>query len=89
MYVSVRFDKILKVHYLFFFLQISGRKQVILFEPHDNTRLYEGHIPEAMLAYNGKEFSRKKLVDSTSMVMSPVDLAKVNFQVCVFSVLRC
>ena len=69
------------------YFQISGRKQVILFEPHDNTRLYEGHIPEAMLAYNGKEFSRKKLVDSTSMVMSPVDLAKVDFQVCGFSVL--
>ncbi|CAG2240967.1 JMJD7 [Mytilus edulis] len=63
-------------------LQISGQKQVLLFEPHDNTRLYESHIPEAMLAYNHstKQFTRNQLAQSTSMVMSPVDIKKVDFK---------
>ncbi|KAL5006392.1 hypothetical protein ScPMuIL_015198 [Solemya velum] len=61
-----------------FLCQVSGTKEVIMFEPHNNSRLYEGHIPEAMLSYNEKtgEFRRKSLVDSTSMVMSPVDILK-------------
>ncbi|XP_052064918.1 uncharacterized protein LOC127704761 [Mytilus californianus] len=65
-----------------FLCQISGQKQVLLFEPHDNTRLYEAHIPEAMLAYNHstKQFTRKQLTESTSMVMSPVDIKKVDFK---------
>ncbi|XP_071120831.1 jmjC domain-containing protein E-like [Mytilus edulis] len=65
-----------------FLCQISGQKQVLLFEPHDNTRLYESHIPEAMLAYNHstKQFTRNQLAQSTSMVMSPVDIKKVDFK---------
>ncbi|KAK3103959.1 hypothetical protein FSP39_023261 [Pinctada imbricata] len=61
--------------------QIDGTKEVILFEPHDNQRLYEGHIPEAMLSYNHTniEFRRKTLLDSTSMVMSPVDITSPDF----------
>ena len=67
-----------------FFQQLRGRKEVILFEPHDNTKLYEAHIPEAMLYYNitTKTFHRRQLVDTTSMVMSPVDLHKPNLKVC-------
>ena len=66
------------------FEQLRGRKEVILFEPQDNTRLYEAHIPEAMLYYNSSTriFHRKELVDTTSMVMSPVDLHKPDFEVC-------
>ncbi|XP_001626527.2 bifunctional peptidase and (3S)-lysyl hydroxylase Jmjd7 [Nematostella vectensis] len=65
-----------------FLCQISGKKQVILYEPHDNTRLYEAHIQESMLEYNHahKEFRRKKLLDSTSMVMSPVDILKPDYE---------
>ncbi|BFZ04950.1 hypothetical protein BsWGS_07989 [Bradybaena similaris] len=65
-----------------FLCQISGEKQVLLFDPHDNTRLYEGHIQEAMLTYNASEkrFSRKKLLESTSMVMSPIDLLQPDLE---------
>ncbi|CAG5116348.1 unnamed protein product [Candidula unifasciata] len=65
-----------------FLCQISGEKQVLLFDPHDNSRLYEGHIQEAMLTYNASEnvFSREKLLESTSMVMSPVDLLHPDLQ---------
>lgn len=54
---------------------------MILYDPHDNTRLYEAHIQEAMLGYNTKafRFRRKKLLDSTSMVMSPVDILKPDY----------
>ena len=47
-----------------------------MFEPHDNRKLYEAHIPQATLRYNKhlKAFRRKGLEDSTSMVMSPVDI---------------
>ncbi|XP_062507800.1 bifunctional peptidase and (3S)-lysyl hydroxylase Jmjd7-like [Corticium candelabrum] len=58
--------------------QISGTKHVTLYEPHNNTRLYESHIPEALLGFDqqGHQFRRKKLLDSTSMVMSPVDITR-------------
>ncbi|KAK3598783.1 hypothetical protein CHS0354_020895 [Potamilus streckersoni] len=64
-----------------FLCQISGRKQITLFEPHENTQLYEAHIPEAILSFNKStgEFHRKALLDSTSMVMSPVDILKPDF----------
>ena len=56
--------------------QISGTKHVTLYEPHDNRRLYEAHIPEALLGFDQQtqQFRKKKLLDSTSMVMSPVDI---------------
>ncbi|WAR02933.1 JMJD7-like protein [Mya arenaria] len=65
-----------------FLCQISGRKQVILFEPHDNRRLYEAHIPEAVLGYDSdtNTFRKEALVDSTSMVMSPVDITNPDFE---------
>ncbi|EDV23297.1 uncharacterized protein TRIADDRAFT_58435 [Trichoplax adhaerens] len=65
-----------------FLCQLSGKKRLTLFDPHDNTRLYEGHIPEAMLEYDWdkKKFYRQNLLESTSMVMSPVDILKPNLQ---------
>lgn len=65
-----------------FLCQISGEKEVILFEPHSNERLYEAHIPEALLAYNAsmRQFRRKTLLDSTSMVMSPLDIQRPNLE---------
>ncbi|KAL4225174.1 hypothetical protein ACF0H5_015866 [Mactra antiquata] len=65
-----------------FLCQLSGRKQVILYDPHDNRKLYESHIPEAMLGYNktSQTFTKQQLVDSTSMVMSPVDIQNPNLK---------
>ena len=62
--------------------QISGTKQLFLYEPHDNAKLYEAHIQEATLSYNptNKKFRLKKLLESTSMVMSPVDILKPDYQ---------
>jgi jumonji domain-containing protein 7 len=56
--------------------QVSGTKHITLYEPHDNRRLYESHIPEALLGFDQQtqHFRRKKLLDSTSMVMSPIDI---------------
>ncbi|CAI8024674.1 Bifunctional peptidase and arginyl-hydroxylase JMJD5, partial [Geodia barretti] len=57
-------------------LQVSGEKHVTLFDPHHNENLYEAHIPEAILSYSPRtgHFSRQRLLESTSMVMSPVDI---------------
>ncbi|RUS81923.1 hypothetical protein EGW08_010309 [Elysia chlorotica] len=62
--------------------QISGEKHVTLFEPHHNERLYEGHIQEAQFTFNESTgfFHRRHLLDSTSMVMSPVDLKKPDLE---------
>ncbi|KAK7098651.1 hypothetical protein V1264_002900 [Littorina saxatilis] len=64
-----------------FLCQISGEKEVTLFEPH-NDFLYEAHIPEAILSYNTtlQKFRRSKLLDSTSMVMSPVDILRPHLE---------
>jgi len=50
---------------------------VTLFDPHQNENLYEAHIPEAKLSFHpdNQSFSRDHLLESTSMVMSPVDIA--------------
>lgn len=63
------------------FVQISGRKELFLYEPHQNSRLYEAHIQEASLAFNPvtKKFWRKELLESTSMVMSPVDILNPDY----------
>ena len=78
---------------------VAGSKELVLFAPHNNTRLYEGHLAEARLALRrptkghgsssssssragggngtqGAVFLRDTLLESTSMVMSPVDLSK-------------
>ncbi|PIK52306.1 putative jmjC domain-containing protein E-like [Apostichopus japonicus] len=62
--------------------QIRGKKQLIIFEPHNNTQLYEAHIPEALLGFNkqSKTFRRKTRLDSTSMVMAPVDILNPDFE---------
>ena len=56
-----------------------------MFEPHSNSMLYEAHIPQAMLSYDlkSKKFRRRKLEDSTSMVMSPVNILNPDFHVSV------
>lgn len=63
-------------------LQISGEKHLTLFEPHHNENLYEGHIPEALLSVDltTKKFRRKTLLESTSMVMSPVDISSPDLE---------
>ncbi|RHY18066.1 hypothetical protein DYB25_004287 [Aphanomyces astaci] len=55
---------------------VSGQKQFVLYDPSDNTRLYEGHIREAQyeMDASGDGFYRRKLMESTSMVNSPVDI---------------
>lgn len=68
--------------FTFFNLQISGEKHLTLFEPHHNINLYEAHIPEALLGYDKvrKSIYRKVLLQSTSMVMSPVDILQPDFE---------
>ncbi|XP_041481825.1 uncharacterized protein LOC121428994 [Lytechinus variegatus] len=65
-----------------FLCQLRGRKELTLFEPHNNTQLYEAHIPEALLGFDPatQRFRRKKLMDSTSMVMSPVDIKDPDYK---------
>lgn len=62
--------------------QIQGTKVVHLFNPLDNRNLYEGHIREAQFSYDLKSanFKRDHLLDSTSMVMSPVDIENPNLE---------
>jgi len=57
--------------------QVSGKKTVVLFDPHKNENLYEGYIREAVLSYSppSDSFARTTLSDSTSLVMSPVDIS--------------
>jgi len=57
--------------------QVSGKKTLTLFDPHNNENLYEGYIREAVLSYipHSDSFHRSTLTESTSLVMSPVDLS--------------
>jgi jumonji domain-containing protein 7 len=63
-----------------FLVQVSGSKEILLFDPHHNENLYEGHIVEAQLSYDpaSEQFLKHTLLDSTSMVMSPVDISNPN-----------
>ena len=74
-----------QLHSVLYF-QISGKKQVVLFEPFDNTKLYEAHIPQATLKYSklSGTFRRHGLEDTTSMVMSPIDILNPDFKVKVY-----
>ncbi|KRZ96707.1 JmjC domain-containing protein 7, partial [Trichinella sp. T8] len=63
-----------------FLCQIRGKKQLILFDPHQSYRLYEGHILEAMFTYRNGTFHRDRLLKSTSMTMSPVDITLPDFE---------
>jgi len=64
-----------------FLCQLRGSKKLTLFEPHNNHNLYEAHIQEALLSYdnNTKRFRHRRLLDSTSMVMSPIDLVNPDY----------
>lgn len=64
-------------------LQISGKKQVTLIDPHNNHQLYEGHIPEALMSYNfsSNSFQRQELLDSTVYVWTPFDILKPDYKV--------
>ena len=55
---------------------MSGEKRLTLFDPHHNENLYEAHVPEAILDFSSRtgQFHRRRLLESTSMVMSPVDI---------------
>lgn len=72
----------LLVSYFFFYLQIFGEKHLTLFDPHHNEDLYEAHIPEAILGFSPTSgtFYRHTLLQSTSMVMSPVDIANPDLE---------
>jgi len=63
---------------------VKGAKELILFDPRNNHQLYEGHIPEAKFKVTKKdqtyELVRNGLLDSTSMVMSPVDILNPDFE---------
>ena len=55
---------------------VSGSKEFVIFHPHQNENLYEGHIREAEFSYSFEthSFSRDTLPDSTALVMSPVHI---------------
>ena len=61
---------------------IAGEKHVHLFPPDRNEQLYEGHIVEGRLEYSAATgtFSRRQLLQSTAMVMSPIDIRKPNLE---------
>lgn len=63
---------------------VAGVKELTLYPPHNNQRLYEGHLVQAQLrlkpTLQGDVFARDTLMDSTSMVMSPVDLQRPDLE---------
>lgn len=82
-------------------MQMRGKKQVILIDPHSNHQLYEGHIQEATMSYNfsSHSFERKHLLDETVYVWTPFDISNPDYSVslslfiltirsCVISILR-
>ena len=72
----------MKVFAILSVIQIKGEKHITLYAPHHNANLYEAHIQEAILGFNPltKQFRRRMLLESTSMVMSPVDIKKPDLQ---------
>jgi peptidyl-lysine (3S)-dioxygenase / protease len=62
-----------------FLVQVSGSKEILLFDPHHNENLYEGHIAEAHFSFNidTETFSKDHLLESTSMVM--IDLSNPDY----------
>ncbi|RHY26084.1 hypothetical protein DYB32_007880 [Aphanomyces invadans] len=56
---------------------VAGEKEFVLFDPSDNRRLYEGHMREAQFErddYDSTVIHRRKLMESTSMVNSPINI---------------
>lgn len=78
-YMYIRTSKWL---YSYLLMQISGEKHLTLFDPHHNENLYEAHIPEAILSFSPStgKFLRNTLLESTSMVMSPVDIQEPDLE---------
>ena len=66
------------------YFQIDGEKIVVMFDPYHNENLYEGHIREARLGFDAQKrtFDRSDLLESTSMVMSPIELLQPDYEVC-------
>lgn len=64
-------------------MQMRGKKQVILIDPHSNHQLYEGHIQEATMSYNfsSHSFERKHLLDETVYVWTPFDISNPDYSV--------
>ena len=64
-----------------FLCQVAGEKQLIIFDPAQSSELYEGHIPEAQFDFDFEtsKFSKKSLLESTSMVMSPVNIRNPDY----------
>jgi len=60
---------------------VSGSKRFTLYHPWHNEDLYEGHIREAELDFDSRSgsFRRVKLLNTTAMVMSPVDVAAPDY----------
>ncbi len=52
-----------------------------MFEPWHNENFYEGYILEGMLRLTDGEFRRDKLMESTALTMSPVDITNPDFEV--------
>ena len=75
-FLRANFSRISPPNWYIHALQVSGEKHLTLFDPHHNENLYEAHIPEALLTYSEEtgQFLRHRLLESTSMVMSPVDI---------------
>ncbi|KAK7478614.1 hypothetical protein BaRGS_00030146 [Batillaria attramentaria] len=65
-----------------FLCQISGEKEVILFEPHNNERFYEAYILQASRTYNAttKEFLGAKKPSARTGVFSPVDIQQPDLE---------
>lgn len=64
-------------------MQMRGKKQVILIDPHSNHQLYEGHIQEATMSYNfsSHSFERQHLLDETVYVWTPFDISNPDYSV--------
>nr|KAG5693287.1 hypothetical protein BaRGS_011608 [Batillaria attramentaria] len=63
-------------------VEISGEKEVILFEPHNNERFYEAYILQASRTYNAttKEFLGAKKPSARTGVFSPVDIQQPDLE---------
>ena len=67
-------------------VMVKGSKQFIVYDPRNNYQLYEGHIPEARFSVTKSDtnlpytLKRSGLQESTSLVMSPVDILNPNYE---------
>jgi len=63
---------------------VKGAKEVILFDPRNNHQLYETYIQEATFQvtknHDSYQLVRRGLQESTSIVMSPVDILNPDYE---------